>query len=422
MYLIVSIAILVAGGPLLALPDLVPEAWRTGVTLTVAIAALCAATVTLRPIVPLRVPVGLFAGIVALNAVLHAGGPLVGLRHTAGVALGVLAMAVIGLAANTHTRLRLAGFAIAFGGLAVVVAGATSTYFGWDGQKLVLGSTSEQQKLLYPWLPQAQLPLPGLESDGGWVNANALGGTALMVLPFLVGLAAAGRYLSGSSRMLAWVLGGVGAAATLSVIWMSRSRTALIATLLLSVFVASQRRSLRRVVAAGLVLLIIAFAVSLNTRRQAAPGLFENGITSTVGNLRTRVTYWRAAVTTLSAHPLIGVGISQFHEGPPDANGERPYIAHAHNMFLQVALDVGLLGLLAYLWMFGWVTTAARRGLSGSTRALAAGAALSIVAAHLFGLTDAIALGAKVGLFQWLCAGLLIAAWHHTRHTPHHTS
>ena len=50
-----------------------------------------------------------------------------------------------------------------------------------------------------------------------------------------------------------------------------------------------------------------------------------------------------------------------------------------------------------------------RRAFLG--RLMAAGAALSLVAVHLFGLTDAIALGAKVGLFQWLCAGILIAEW-----------
>jgi hypothetical protein len=35
--------------------------------------------------------------------------------------------------------------------------------------------------------------------------------------------------------------------------------------------------------------------------------------------------------------------------------------------------------------------------------------ALSLVAVHCFGLTDAIALGAKVGVVQWYAAGLILA-------------
>ena len=39
---------------------------------------------------------------------------------------------------------------------------------------------------------------------------------------------------------------------------------------------------------------------------------------------------------------------------------------------------------------------------------MAGGAGLSLIAVHLFGLADAIALAAKVGAFQWLSGGLIL--------------
>jgi len=411
MPLIISLGIFVVGGPCLAFPELIPAPWRVAATITLTLAALASATWTLRPITPLRWPVALLAGALALNVILHTEAPLVSLRHASGTALGMLAMALLAVGANTESRYRLAAGLIGLGALVLVLGGAGSTYFGWDGQKLVLGSTSEQQKLLYPWLPQTQLPLPGLEREGGWINANALGGTALMVLPFLVGLAVASTRVSGWVRAVGLGIGMPGALLSLAAIWMSRSRTALLATVILAAIVAIAWRPTRRYVVALLLVAAVAFAVSLNIRRQAAPGIFDAGVASTVNNLETRAAYWRLALETLSHHPVLGIGVSQFHEGPPDSSGQRPYVAHAHNIFLQVALDVGVVGLAGYLWIFAWGAMRAGQLVPTSAGFITAGAALSLVAVHLFGLTDAIALGAKVGLFQWLCAGIVIAEW-----------
>jgi putative inorganic carbon (HCO3(-)) transporter len=156
---------------------------------------------------------------------------------------------------------------------------------------------------------------------------------------------------------------------------------------------------------------VLAFGVVLNMRRQAAPQLFDAGVAAMITNLETRAGYWRLALETLARQPILGIGVSQFHEGPPDASGQRSYTAHAHNIFLQVALDVGFVGLAGYLWTFGWCALRARHTSLTFAGLITSGAALSLVATHLFGLTDAIALGSKVGLFQWLCAGIVIAEW-----------
>jgi putative inorganic carbon (HCO3(-)) transporter len=73
-------------------------------------------------------------------------------------------------------------------------------------------------------------------------------------------------------------------------------------------------------------------------------------------------------------------------------------------VFLQTALDVGLPGLIAYLALLLVATALCWRLYrhGGKVEAsLAVGLWASLAATHLFGLTDAIALGAKVGVFLW---------------------
>ena len=88
-------------------------------------------------------------------------------------------------------------------------------------------------------------------------------------------------------------------------------------------------------------------------------------------------------------------------------------IAHAHNILLQTALDIGLVGLAAYVGLLALLLVRADQAARGDNRfaaRVAAGAGLSLIGVHLFGLGDAVSLGAKVGLFQWIAAGLVLGA------------
>jgi hypothetical protein len=86
-----------------------------------------------------------------------------------------------------------------------------------------------------------------------------------------------------------------------------------------------------------------------------------------------------------------------------------------------VALDLGLPGLTAYLALTGtalWIglrlalTPQSRSGYEGSPyRWLALGIVGSLVAFHVYGLTDAIALGAKPGVAYWMLLALAAALW-----------
>jgi putative inorganic carbon (HCO3(-)) transporter len=88
-------------------------------------------------------------------------------------------------------------------------------------------------------------------------------------------------------------------------------------------------------------------------------------------------------------------------------------LTHAHNVFLQVAVDVGIPGLVAYLGILISFGAAWRRShfqlRHGPMRAISAGLLSSMVAYHIYGLFDCLTLGAKPGAVLWAMWGLAAA-------------
>ena len=80
-------------------------------------------------------------------------------------------------------------------------------------------------------------------------------------------------------------------------------------------------------------------------------------VVGNLGSLGFRQEVWRAALWGIADFPFTGMGLGTFREIARvlyPLNVSPTYdIAHAHNHFLQTGLDLGLLGLVAYvaLWM-----------------------------------------------------------------------
>ncbi len=82
-----------------------------------------------------------------------------------------------------------------------------------------------------------------------------------------------------------------------------------------------------------------------------------------------RVAHWQAASRMASARPWLGVGLGNFQAAYPDYrlhNWEHA-LGHAHNVYLNAAAETGLLGLGAYLLLWGSVFAVTLRALGGST-------------------------------------------------------
>lgn len=144
----------------------------------------------------------------------------------------------------------------------------------------------------------------------------------------------------------------------------------------------------------------------------------KHGNASLVASVAGRTEIWSRAVQGIQDFPATGMGMNMFRRVMPAlypmaGDAAEVDFAHAHNHLLQAALDLGILGLLAYLLIWAiaawqlitvWLTHTAPQ-----PRFLALGLAAALLAHFVYGMTDAIALGAKPGFLLWILFGLAAA-------------
>jgi len=106
----------------------------------------------------------------------------------------------------------------------------------------------------------------------------------------------------------------------------------------------------RRRVMIPLVVLILAGAITLALLPFTPPA------SEYLSSFRTRVPYWSASVKMARSHPLLGVGAggwAGFYSTLKAAGDQETRLAH--NDYLQIAAEIGIPALLAYLWFWGMV-------------------------------------------------------------------
>ncbi|MCA9980335.1 MAG: O-antigen ligase family protein, partial [Anaerolineales bacterium] len=150
----------------------------------------------------------------------------------------------------------------------------------------------------------------------------------------------------------------------------------------------------------------------------------DPNVDTAVGNLNTlafRKIVWTWGLTAVGDFPFTGTGLGSFRAVAPRLYPLPIFtdISHAHNMLLQIALDMGLPGLAIYLALVGlmaymsWRIACTRHPLF---RPLSIGLLANLVALHTYGLLDTLALGSKTGIFLWLTLGLFTAVFGQTHH------
>jgi putative inorganic carbon (HCO3(-)) transporter len=324
------------------------------------------------------------------------------LSHFTGVALGLMAMAVAARTCHDTRRLRAAALMFLVAGLLILAVGVVSMSVHPRKEKFFT-------TYLFNWLPQIKLGLPGLRR--GRVNPNALGATALIFAPLAFALAwGRERAASGVTIRRVAIAAGFVAAFVLVV---SESRAAWLAAWITSVAVLWRSRgSVRGRAAAILALMLIPALVGVveASRGSAAQARLWS---DTKASFSQRIPIWNEGIRQLRSSPLGGIGVNQFRHVYASSDRKGFEVAHAHNVLLQIALDVGLIGLAAYLTLIVVLLRRAdriARHARGLAVPVAAGGAVVTLALLMFGLTDVVAFGAKVGVFQWIALGLILAA------------
>ena len=314
----------------------------------------------------------------------------------------------------------------------------------------VFGTRWFSSKILFlnPITDRFPVLISGLQGAESGFHPNEVGGALTWVLPVLLTLSAHFALSSQASPSHRIWRGGWGVRA---VIWLSTlfvaavfiltqsrgSYLALAFTILALFFITLPPRwrwsLLGLMIIAGL---IFGFALSKESLVAASNWLTGSGLTTegalSLNSLEGRVELWSRAIFGLQDFPFTGMGMNTFREVvhvlyplflvAPDVD-----IGHAHNEFLQAGLDLGIPGLIAFISLYiiafwilidAWMKNATFK-VSGRNqqrmmlqRSIVLGLGGGLLAHLIYGMTDAIALGAKPGVLFWMLLGLIAGLQH----------
>ncbi len=336
----------------------------------------------------------------------------VSLPKVTGVLLGVSALyALVGFA---YTEQR---FELAVLGLLMVIIGFMALVFvgtQWGSKVPELKEVGEK-------MPRLIAGLPGAEKG---FHPNEVGGTLtwIIFLPIVIalGLWASGRSIS--TFIATWMLLGLLIAIAFALA-LTQSRSAWAGTMAgLGALLFLTGRWGK--ITLGVILFAL-LAVLLFAGPDRVVEAFNDASTPDVErvaniNLEGRMIIWASALNGIRDFPLTGVGIGVFRRvvpilSPLPWTGPSWDLGHAHNELLQAGVDLGIPGLIAFIALQMLAVALAYKTFHSAAPPLvrwtAAGALAGLVAHGVFGLTDAVALGAKPGLFFWLLLGLIAAGW-----------
>lgn len=266
-------------------------------------------------------------------------------------------------------------------------------------------------------IPQL-ISLPGTE---GGISANQLAGTILLFAPLLAMLVIT-RGIQRRVRIIALVF-FVGATLLL-ILTQSRSGwlggiAAIFFILIMLAWVGRFSKKRTNIVLVVSAIAVIGIIYLLSIDQETFVQLWNDPpadtAVGTLGSIAFRQEVWQWSLTSASDFPLTGTGLGTFRVVVrrlyPITISENIDIAHAHNVFLQTWLDIGLLGMIAYV---GILFRAARLAWElGSSekpiwRVIGFGMLTTLIGFHIFGMTDALSFGSKTHLIFWMGLGLLV--------------
>ena len=273
----------------------------------------------------------------------------------------------------------------------------------------VLGVRWDAVRLLS--LPQLYGRLPALlrdPSDNQSFNPRVMGMGLAVLFPALLSLALFGR-----ARKLR--LAGALSALALAIIFpLTQAVQALLGIGVALAFLAIWRT---RWSLLGLLPLVglLGWALARYDLRPLAARLLSTGDLAGIG-VALRLDMWARALAMIRDMPFTGIGLNNFQAiqwnfYPGFLLGQEP---HAHNLFLQVALDLGLPGLMAFLWLIIAAMVMAARAYRLTAdrdgRALIVGLVAGLLAYLGAGLIDC-PWASKPGLLLWVLLGMLAALY-----------
>jgi len=269
-----------------------------------------------------------------------------------------------------------------------------------------------------PLLAQLQTLLPAeqlltLQGAEAGINANQAAGSLLYVLPLapalILGLGVRRRWLQALLILAATLF-----MALVFLAAQSRFSLAGMAAALLFLFLFPTRGGRWLLALAGVGMVMVLPYIPWTQLFDIAQESEALGAITLSG----RQEIWSRALYGIQDFSFTGMGLGTFRQivhllYPLFTISPATDIAHAHNFFLQTALDFGLPGLIALLAI---LLLAVRQALhlwrspAAGDRFLALGGLAALLGSSLYGLGDAVAMGARPHFLFWYLLALIFAS------------
>jgi len=345
------------------------------------------------------------------------------LAKVAGTLLGVFVFFGLVQFVDRSSRLWLGIGSFCFGGVLFALVSLVVTNWEQARKDRLLPDLSQM-------FPIRFRGLPGLE---GGLNPNPVGGTLVLFIPLLLLLA---LYLVRKSLPARWAtaipslgnlpahriataLLGASAIASLilllAIVLFTHSRSAwlgctLAVWFLLFVYFLRFRWGTLAVILVPVILLWV-FQVWGEVWKEISEAVeVTRGLPRELQGAG-RVDLWLRAIDWIQEFPFTGIGMNNFRKVMHVLYHRD--MASAHNHILQVALDVGIPGMVVYVGLWSamarllWMVSS--RSGDRLKRVVAMGLGAGLLAQFVYQTTDAIPLGAKVGIFWWIALGLAVS-------------
>ncbi len=290
--------------------------------------------------------------------------------------------------------------------------------------------------------------IASLSQDSQGFNPNIVAGTLLWILPLMIctavlmtarALASPSGRLQSGTRLSRWLLAIVvdsATAFTLGVFLLTQSRASYLAlalVLLGMLVVVVQPRW--RVLLLGVYLLGViggvvivrqyTGATLLDLLLGSASGIEDGG---SIYSMQDRLELWSRALYVIQDFPLTGLGMNIFPRAvhqlyPLFVFDLKTYPSHAHNEFLEMAVDLGLPALIAFIALYIGAFTILMRLMRGDSRSqdnqrsmetggvslkvLALGLSGGLAAHILYGMVHAVIPLGRSWFVFWMLLGLV---------------
>jgi putative inorganic carbon (HCO3(-)) transporter len=281
---------------------------------------------------------------------------------------GLVVLSAIGVvyAVDTFTVARITLMWTAFGIVALLVADAPSGHLRAVG--LSLGLSAGILGAMAVIGGGDQRAIAGGAIVAGRAQASFAHPTALalyLILTFPVAFALALRG-AGRLRPLLIACGALGVVGLM----FTQTRGSIVGAAV-ALLILLRWAPFRRLAVAGLVLTAVVALLNVGSVTQSQPVSVVGERLATIGTLKTRsddrIEIWRATPAMIAERPFLGAGHGNFPDiSPKFALSDVGGLAfdHAHNLFLNVAVELGLIGLAVLLVLLVLLFRASRRALA----------------------------------------------------------